>query len=68
MRDILHTNEQRIVKLRGLIQGVRGLGEHGTPSENQIESLKVLANEAESSLDALEFFLAERRALQKIDD
>lgn len=62
MKDSVHTNEQRVEKIRGLIEGVRRLErEQQTFVAGALQSLVALAGEAEGSLDALEEALLERK-------
>ncbi len=70
MKDLVHTNRQRIEKIRGLIAGIRLANEQEVAhvAAAELDSLLVLAEEAEGSLDALEEFLCERRALDCKDD
>lgn len=67
MKDVYHTNEQRLNKIRGLIEGIRQLQPDDAFLEGRIASLNELAGEAEGSVDALEFFLAERKALDRTE-
>ena len=64
MKDMVHTNQQRLDKIRGLIAGVRSVN----PSlsiESQLISLTSLASEVEGSIDAVEGFLRSKNQLNE---
>ena len=63
MQDKVHTNEERILKMRSLIEAARRYHEDlPTPST---ESLVALADEVESSLDAIESYLLTTGGIRK---
>ena len=68
MKDTLHTNQQRIEKIRGLIEYIhmlQGGSFSAAFAADRLTSLLDLAQEAEGSLDAIEDFLRERKALDR---
>ena len=60
--DTVHTNRQRFEKIEAVYNMIDILHKH-RPSDPEIESLKVLAEEAKSSTNAIKSFLNERKAL-----
>jgi hypothetical protein len=74
MRDKVHTNEQRINKIRSVFVAVHELkrtlealkgADH--PLVLTLEGIKQETIEAEGSLEAIEKFLADRNALKGIE-
>lgn len=66
MKDTVHTNGQRIEKIRGLIAGVRKLDDAQQMFvAGALQSLIALADEAEGSLDAIEDSLLGKHLLEE---
>lgn len=73
MRDQVHTNQQRIDKIRSTFTAIQGLtetlklarGEHD-PIVLTLNGIVDEANEADGSLEAIETFLEQRNALGTI--
>lgn len=66
--DIIHTNEQRIEKIRNTLKSIERIQVGNmTDIYGQLESLATLAVEAQSSLKGIEQFLEERNALDLVE-
>lgn len=72
MTDTLHTNEQRITKIRGVLEAINRLTTSPRITTDPelrylMDDLATLANESSESLDGLEKFLADRKALGGVE-
>jgi len=74
MRDQVHTNQQRIEKIRSVFTAVheltatlRAAQGSGDMLVQTLEGISLEAGEAAGSLEAIEKFLADRNALQGIE-
>lgn len=74
MRDQVHTNQQRIEKIRSVFTAVheltatlRAAKGSGDMLVQTLEGISLETGEAAGSLEAIEKFLADRNALQGIE-